>query len=140
MVSATIGPTCPPDVRVPVLAFHGTADPVVPYRGGTVNSPAALGHDAPPAEQAMKEWADHDGCRTTPDEQKPTATVRRLDFPDCAPGENVTLYSLQGNGHTWPGGLNVEQLGIRTYGSTNLDVDASSIMIDFFKAHPKPSS
>ena len=137
MVSATIGPTCPDDVRVPVMAFHGTADPVVPYRGGTVNSPAALGHDAPPVEQAVKEWAQHDGCSSTPQEQTIAPTVRRIVYPDCAPGMDVSLYSLQGSGHTWPGGLDVQKLGIAQFGATNLDVDATDLLLEFFTSHPK---
>ncbi|MBI2705377.1 MAG: plasmid partitioning protein [Actinobacteria bacterium] len=137
MVAATVGPTCPPEVRVPVIAFHGTDDPVVPYGGGAVNSPAALGRDAPPAEQAIAEWAKQDGCRTTPDEQVVAPTVRRLAFPECAPVMDVSLYALLGSGHTWPGGLDVQALGITQYGATNRNVDATDTMLDFFNAHPK---
>ena len=52
MVAATVGPLgCEPSTQMPVLAFHGTADRIVPYDGGGVRSdggrPTVSGSRAP---------------------------------------------------------------------------------------------
>jgi polyhydroxybutyrate depolymerase len=119
------------------MSFHGTADPVVPYGGGTVNSPAALGHEAPPVDAAVKDWAARDGCAPEPKEQRTGASTRHLTFGDCDPGMDVEQYVLGGGGHTWPGGLDVQKLGITQYGATVTDVPASDLMVDFFTKHAK---
>jgi polyhydroxybutyrate depolymerase len=54
-------------------------------------------------------------------------------YEHCAGGADVTLCTVQGGGHTWPGGLPVPTLGM-----TTTDLSATDAMWTFFQAHPMP--
>jgi polyhydroxybutyrate depolymerase len=43
----------------------------------------------------------------------------------------VILYTIEGGGHTWPGGL--QYLPERIIGKTSKDLDANQLIWDFFK-------
>jgi polyhydroxybutyrate depolymerase len=124
--------TCSPSRPVPLLDFHGTADPVVPYDGGPALEllPAITFRSVP---ATMDFWRTTNGCLAAPvvDYQHGTATCTR--WSGCVGGADVELCTLEGEGHQWPGGVPVPTLG----NSTN-DVNATSRMIDFFVAHPMP--
>jgi polyhydroxybutyrate depolymerase len=104
-VAASIGPRegC---ARIRIIAVHGDADDVDPYQG----KPGPPGYLAtPPAAVAIGAWAALDGCRTA-------ATTR------VAPHIVATTYpcgaqliTVNGGGHTWPGGAPVDpSLGVTT--------------------------
>ncbi len=133
LVAATVPGNCPDSVRPSVLAFHGTGDRIVPYVGGTVNASAADGVAAPGAESTMAAWAKRYGCDSSPQVSQQGAA--RHTLWTCPGEEGVELYSLEGAGHTWPGGLDLEAIGIKQLGSTNKDVSATDTMLDFFDAH-----
>jgi polyhydroxybutyrate depolymerase len=136
----------------PVLAFHGTADPVVPYAGGryfaganpadaegatattTARGRLAGPLRAEPVDQAVANWAAFDGCGTSPSTAQVAGDVELVTYPDCPPNGAVALYRVVGGGHTWPGAvaLNVERLG-----STTPSIDATVLMLRFFAAHPR---
>jgi polyhydroxybutyrate depolymerase len=46
----------------------------------------------------------------------------------------VVLYTIEGGGHTWPGGPPVG----RRVGRVSRDIDATSAMLDFFDRHSQP--
>ena len=136
MVAATVPPACPDDVRRPVLIFHGTADPVVPYEGGVVRSAGAGGREAPAVEAAAQSWADHNGCRPEPDIERFGNDVIRQDWPGCQAGTEVILYTIEEGGHTWPGSFDLQSLGMGALGSTTRSIDATEEILDFFDEHP----
>jgi polyhydroxybutyrate depolymerase len=112
-----------------VLAFHGTADPVVHYDGGPVGgSPLAL----PPVEDAVGRWAAFDGCNATPVTTTIASDVTHRTYSDCQDGAGVELYSVLGGGHTWPGSAIDVPLGPTTH-----SIDATALMLQFFALHPK---
>jgi Poly(3-hydroxybutyrate) depolymerase len=45
----------------------------------------------------------------------------------------VVLYTIEGGGHTWPGGPPVG----RSVGRVTRDLDANRVMLDFFDRHPQ---
>lgn len=141
MVAATVpGGNCPKDVQPSILAFHGTADPVVPYGGGDVNASAARGNQIPGAEKTAAVWAVQDGCNPTPREDRPWEHVKRLTFVDCAKGRDVVFYSIEGGGHTWPGSvIDLSKLGVTALGASSNEAHASDLMLDFFDGHTKSS-
>ena len=48
----------------------------------------------------------------------------------------MVLCTVDGGGHTWPGGLDaLEAFG---YGATTMDLSASDALWDCFVAHPLP--
>jgi len=93
--------------RLRIVAVHGDADPVDPYLGGPDSRPGYLA--TPAAAAAIASWAALDGCGT--------AVTTRV-----APHVAVTTYpcgaqlvTINGGGHTWPGGAPVNpSLGVTT--------------------------
>ncbi|MCX5746251.1 MAG: hypothetical protein NT062_27555 [Proteobacteria bacterium] len=127
----------PCDARVPVRAFHGTADPCWAYDGG---DGACLQDDGAPktaVAATMAGWAARNGCAPTstdapraardPDDGT-TATLRTWD--GCAAA--TELFVIDGGGHTWPGGW--PYLGEDRIGRVSHEVDNADIL-DFFDAH-----
>lgn len=119
--------TAPP---VPVIAFHGTADPCVPFEGGQT----ACGQRLPvaPVEQSARNWAEHDGCDLTPAKTQISAHVRSIAYGGCEAGAAVVLYVIDGGGHTWPGASDVPRLGATTH-----EINATDLIWQFFAAHPR---
>jgi polyhydroxybutyrate depolymerase len=124
--------------RVNVLAFHGTADPVVPYLGGDYFSGAQASHEgalqAQPVDNAVARWAAFDGCGTPASTTSVADDVQRITYPKCPPNGTVELYRVIGGGHTWPGAIPVQAARL---GATTASIDASALMLDFFAAHPR---
>lgn len=135
MVAATVPGNCPDGVRPSILAFHGTADRIVPYGGGRVNATAGGGVSAPGAESTMAAWAERYECTQPPKDQS-VGAAHHLAWA-CPNGVGLEFYGLGGAGHTWPGGTDLEALGITALGGTNKDVAATDLMLDFFGAHPR---
>ena len=116
---------------VPMIAFHGTADPVVPYAGGTT----WVARDRFPGIAGFtSQWARRNRCGATALEAKVAPDVTRFSYGDCADGADVVLYRVEDGGHTWPGG---EPLPEWFTGRTSNGVDATALMWAFFRAHPR---
>lgn len=108
---------------VPVIAFHGTSDPVNPWRGG---GPAYWGYGV---ERAMEGWAERNGCTDLPWHTVSPAVVRRacLDGEGSAP---VVLYRFVG-GHVWPG--SAFPFSTDRFGTMPDELDATRLLIEFFE-------
>ncbi len=120
-------PTCMPSRPMPIIHFHGTADPLVPWNGD-----AAEGFISVPDDFAG--WAMRDNCT----DAMPATTFSNGDsscasYLHCDGGAQVTLCTVQNGGHTWPGGTPVPTLGY-----TTADLSATDAMWSFFQAHPLP--
>ncbi len=112
---------------VGVVAFHGTADPCVPFGGGT--SKCGMGLPVPAVETAAADWARHDGCNTQPSKTSISAHVRTVAYSECAGDAAVVLYVIDGGGHTWPGSIDVPRLGGTTH-----EITATDQIWEFFQA------
>jgi polyhydroxybutyrate depolymerase len=108
-------PACANGAQVPMLAFHGTADPIVSY---TIAGPFTAS------------WATRNGCDATPVETRIEPDIQKRTFVGCDPGLSATLYSVEGGGHTWPDGL----VDLPQFGATTRTIDASDLILDFFAA------
>jgi polyhydroxybutyrate depolymerase len=120
---------CRPERPVPVLIFHGTRDRIVPYGGGKTEGGGSLLS----ADRTAEVWSRLNGASGPPRETFRKGDVVCRSYEDGkAP---VTLCSVGGAGHTWPGG---DQYAPRLLvGSTNRDVNATEMIWDFFEANPK---
>jgi polyhydroxybutyrate depolymerase len=115
---------------VPMIAFHGTADPEVPYNGGSSwVSPRPF----PSTPRWAANWARRNGCGDNPVESTVAADVTRRTYTNCADDAAVVLYTIQGGGHTWPGGTPLPKWFV---GPTTRSIDATSLMWSFFGEHP----
>lgn len=87
---------CPDDVRTSMLEIHGSADPIVPYRGRGSNR-------AGDVRTFVGGWARRDGCAARPRVTHPAAHVTRLAYEHCSRGYAVEHLRLAGTDHGWPG-------------------------------------
>ena len=121
-----------PPALVPILSFHGTADPVDPYAG---HGQAYWTYSVP---QAARDWAQQNGCGPTPATSNPDPGVTLLSYAGCRGGANVELYTIAGEGHEWPGGPALPRRLTRVLGPQSNAIDANSTIWAFFEAHPMP--
>jgi polyhydroxybutyrate depolymerase len=85
---------------LPILAFHGTADPIVPY-APPPGAPALGGGTG--TESNLAKWAQISNCGDAPVTTEIGSEVTKLEWPHCAGGSEVVLYKVIGGGHDWPG-------------------------------------
>jgi polyhydroxybutyrate depolymerase len=125
---------CRASRAVPVLAFHGTGDPVDPYNG---HGQVYWTYSVP---EAARRWAAHDHCVATGRGAPAAASIPGAvvtAYGRCANGATVTLATIAGAGHTWPGGPPVSAALRRVLGPQS-NVDANAPISAFFRAHPLP--
>ncbi len=121
---------CQPSRPVPVISFHGTADPIVPYQGGVVSR---TGYRLPVISEWVAGWAQRNACTPEPKALPAVGEVSGLVYASCSQNAEVIFYTVQGGGHTWPGGTPLPEA---ITGRTTRDVDASALMWEFFTRHP----
>ena len=113
----------------PVIAFHGTADPLAPYEGGKVFiAPMAF----PSIPQWIAGWARRNGCAPGPVDSAVNADVTKREYVGCANGADTLLYTVNGAGHQWFGGMQGPEWLL---GPFSRSVDASRVMWEFFRQH-----
>ena len=116
---------------LPVVTFHGTDDPMVPYQGGPSRDPFNP-LTFPDLRDWTANWARRNQCRGDPVEARITASVRRLAYTDCAENADVILYTVEGGGHTWPGGKPLPEWMV---GRTTSEINATRVMWAFYVQH-----
>ena len=114
---------------MPVIAFHGTADPIDPYSGA---GQAYWTYSVPVAAQR---WASHEGCDASATPMPVAGDAQLTAFGGCADGGAVELYTIADAGHTWPGGPKLSAALLKVLGPQS-SLDANSLIWSFFKAHP----
>lgn len=108
---------CNPERPVPVMQFHGTADPVVPYAGVPTTIANWVNYNVCPSTPVISDLPDID---TTDN-----STVTKSYYGPCGEQTEVILYTINGGEHTWPGATFI-------IGITNQDIKASYEIWDFF--------
>lgn len=116
---------------VPVIAFHGTADPLVPYDGAGTSwlNPRPF----PNIPGFARAWARRNRCLGKPVESAVAPAVARREYTGCAADAAVVLYTIRGGGHQWPGG---KSFPAWLAGPPTSSIDATSLMWAFFGEHP----
>jgi polyhydroxybutyrate depolymerase len=101
-VAGTLGAAfpCAPSRPVSVLQMHGTADPVVPFTGGTMLGRGGYS-DIVAAPAMAQRWRDVDRC-PAPVDDGPDGAEHRFTASGCAGGTEVVFVQIDGAGHTWP--------------------------------------
>lgn len=140
--------SCPADGPVSTVAFHGDADPLVDYDGGTV---AGFELGNPSVLDRMAELAALGGCAAEPTSEV-IEDVARDEWEGCDEGVDVVLFTVLGGGHTWPGVTTYrseEELApdpdaasplgevdpAAVAGEQTTNIVATEIILDFFDAH-----
>jgi polyhydroxybutyrate depolymerase len=99
---------------VPVLTFHGLADPQNPYDGHAAGRGAEWLESVP---DALAGWARHNSCKGDVILEDPPGPLSTMRYEGC--GAEVRMIRIDGLGHTW----------------AKQEVDATVVMWQFFKAH-----
>ena len=134
-----VGVACHPSRPVSVWEAHGTADPLVPYKGGAVHGRGGLSHSIS-ATAMVNIWRSADGCQGDPTSQVLSnvgdgTVVHRVDYTGCAASTEVVFYQVDNGGHTWPGGK--QYLPKAIIGPTTRALDGSEAIAEFFLAHAR---
>jgi polyhydroxybutyrate depolymerase len=133
-----------PTHPVSVLIMQGTADPLMPYGGGDVNVPIIGGKRGAivSTNETVNLWNRAD--RTKAIQQSRGLVPKTASEDGCTidwtswNGPNnteVRLMTLNGGGHTWPGGSQYAPKFV--VGNVCRDIDATQVIWNFFKQHPK---
>ena len=112
---------CPP---MSMIAFHGTADPVVPYGEGADPGVVVGGPNAglSGARDNIVSWATGGGCDGGHDDEQIGDDVDHWVATGCPDGIAVELYTIHGGEHTWPG-------ADITIGATTQTIDATDLAL-----------
>jgi polyhydroxybutyrate depolymerase len=132
---------CQPSRPVPMMAFHGTADPVVSYEGGDMDGwllTWAAGAVAAPtyfeaAEDWIAAWAAYNGCDPAPESIPPQDDVLGRRYVNCDGEAEVVFYTIVDGGHTWPGGWPIPAVG-----KTTDAIDATEELWAFYQRYAVP--
>jgi polyhydroxybutyrate depolymerase len=137
VVATVFGDEKMPAVPVSALMINGMLDKNVPPAGG---EPGGRGSDAwdgtstLPTEKQSEFWAKADGCKDEP-QKDDSGTAVHWQYR-CPSGRSVELLLVKDNGHAWPGGKPGSRRGDKPSTAQN----ATDLIWDFFKSHPKNAS
>lgn len=153
---------CSPQRPVPVIHFHGTEDKCALYNGGKcggcfasflnqVGLPAkAHQWDCRPVKEYIELWRKINKCSEKWRVNFKKGNARCITYSECQDEAEVTLCTIEGMGHTWPGGKysfgackvdsesRMCKMWKDTVGDLSRDISANEVMWEFFKKHPKP--
>jgi polyhydroxybutyrate depolymerase len=99
---------------IPVLTFHGLADPQNTYAGGVEGRGGEWIESVP---EALAGWARHNGCDGDPQLDDPAGPLSTLRYTGC--DAETRLVRIDGLQHRW----------------ARDDVDATAAMWQFFRSH-----
>jgi polyhydroxybutyrate depolymerase len=109
-----------PTKPISVILFHGKADRIVPYDGGGQMLRFL------PVSDATAFWIRSTGCGTEArKEQLAEGAAMQETYTGGKEGTEVVLITTTHGGHEWPKAAGMQ---------------ATDLMWDFFKAHPKPAN
>jgi polyhydroxybutyrate depolymerase len=101
---------------VPILTFHGLADPQNPYAGHAEGRGAEWLESVP---DALAAWAKHNGCDLRAIMDDPPGPLSTMRYTGCPHSADVRLVRIDGLGHTW----------------ARDEIDATREMWQFFRSH-----
>jgi polyhydroxybutyrate depolymerase len=119
--------TCAPAQPVRVVTFAGTADPVNPFDG---QGEPYWGYGT---REAASRWAGFNSCRPEPTTDRVGSHVEKVTYGGCADGADVTLYVVEGGGHTWPGSTATWPAEL---GPVTQEVSANTVIADLAANRP----
>lgn len=151
---------CTPSRPVPVMHFHGLEDPCCFYDGGQCGTCMAeflnaLGipavprpWDCIPVPAYVDKWRIQNGCSNQTKVTLQTGNATCISYQECQNNAEVTICTIRGMGHTWPGSMEYSAEACKTrpkgyvcrlwkeaVGALNNDIIANDAMWEFFKKH-----
>jgi polyhydroxybutyrate depolymerase len=115
---------CNPSRPISVQQFHGTSDTIVSYDG--------VGPGFPGARDMMLGWAQRNGCAPVPNVTHQQGDSTCETWTACDDAVEVTLCTVEGGGHCWPGNPGC------TFGASTTDVSANDVFAQLFGTQSLP--
>ncbi len=116
---------CNPSRPVPMMMFHGTSDMRVPYEG--------VG-DLLGSRESFGIWRDKNGCTGEPEVTFSNGSVSCETYKACKAGVEVTLCTIEGMGHCWPG----QTFCVPSPNVSTTDISANDAMWKMFERFTLP--
>jgi len=116
---------CHPANPISLIVFHGTADHLVPFNGGSTPFQIGPKRSDTSVADALVFWVIQNGCADTPTHEE-TPPLHTTKYSGCTSGGAVELYAIQGGHHMWPGAP-----------LSGNSVPATDLVWSFFAQHPK---
>jgi polyhydroxybutyrate depolymerase len=124
--------TCQTSRPIAFMHIHGTADPLVPYDGGSGGLPIS-GEPTPIFPAVSEEIAtlrSEDDCPTTSDTSFDQGNASCTQWASCGSGSEVVFCTINGGSHAWP----TSDLPASTYAESS-PFDATTQIWQFFSRH-----
>lgn len=118
-VLSLAGP-CAPSRPISMVQYHGTADTIVSYNG------------FPAVPAMMEQWAARNGCSAQSEVIFDQGDMLCETWPGCDAGVEVTLCTIEGGGHCWPGNASC------LFGASSTELHASEEITEMFMMQPMP--
>ncbi len=114
-VSGFPASTCTPKRAVPVLQFHGTWDPLVPYEGGVplIGLDLPLPVSFPSVAKTITEWKDRNDCTGSPRRLFSRGDTECVGWSTCRDDADVVLCTTQRGGHTAQAATHHQHVGLQ---------------------------
>jgi len=119
---------CAPTHRVPMITIHGTKDTMAPFDGG---GPLKLRSHEETVNFFRETYKTLDEGKVVLD--KPTVRCTRYEPWQVATA--VVDCVCDGNGHTWPGGV---EFKVELFGTVNKELNANDFILKFFLEYSGP--
>ncbi len=138
-VSATMPeplfPVCKPARPVSVMFMHGTKDPIVNIDGGVIGRKNGRNISLKEAANFWRE-IDHTSSGSSqelPDQVQDGTHVDREVYSKGKKDTEVVVYTIEGGGHAWPGG--VQYMPAILVGKTTRNFRATEVIWEFLQKH-----
>jgi polyhydroxybutyrate depolymerase len=134
-VAGSMVTPCSHPQRTSVMEIHGLADHTLPFAGGKGEGPSGV--ITPPVRDVVNRWRVIDGCGAP---RVATTNGVTTEASACADRRSVTLETIAGAGHQWPGGVPpppglvamTHALGIWGIDTPSNALDATEALYHFF--------
>lgn len=123
---------CTPTEPVSVIHFHGTDDQHILYDGG-YGPKSLVDVNFTSVKDSVNFWVGFDQCQNQTT-TTPLSDIQLDEWKDCANQTNVTLYTILGGQHAWPGS---DGPGWIDGDEPTQSISATELIWEFFKLHPK---
>lgn len=102
---------CQPSEPISILIMNGMEDPLVPWEGGQVHFYRQELGAALSTPDTVAFWVAENGCNPAPVSEwlpdidpEDKTRIKKEVYSECDAQTSVVLFSVEGGGHTWPGG------------------------------------
>ena len=119
-----------------MLYMIGLDDPLNPFDGGPTTSPWGARRNKPQVMESILTWAGLIGAPSVPTSTHQNDGVTRVQFGPGETGHEVQLYTIEGQGHEWPGAERTLPRIIS--GPQTNKLNATQVIWDFFRSTHLP--